>query len=58
MHFEIVLLGCPVTPTKACNGKAQLNIRSLGGKASKLEVTHITQLKGDGKEGNGVVYVE
>ena len=37
MQFEGVLLGCSVTPSKARNGKLQLNIMSLGGKASDSE---------------------
>jgi len=37
MHFEDLLLGCSVTLSKACNGKAWLNIKSLGGKALDLE---------------------
>ena len=35
--FETVLLGCPVTPTEARNGKARLNIKCLGGKAWNSE---------------------
>jgi len=30
-------LGCPVIPTEARNGKPQLNIKCLGGKASDSE---------------------
>ena len=37
MCFETVLLGCPVTPTEARNGKARPNIKCLGGKVSDSE---------------------
>ena len=37
MRFEGVLLGCSVTPSKARDGKARLNIRSLGGRTSDSE---------------------
>ena len=39
-RFEGVLLGCSVTmvtPSKARDGKARLNIRSLGGRTSDSE---------------------
>ena len=46
MCFEIVLLGCSVAPNEAQNGKVQLNIKCLGGKASDSEHFVMTWLPG------------
>lgn len=57
MHFEDLLLGCSVTLSKACNGKAWLNIKSLAGKALD-SISHSQALiSGNGNESaTGVEY--